>query len=229
MKKRLEAELMSIAHRILKLKGKEDLNQLHKESRKVYEMLTVLRFAEDNIDAIEPKINLDVIDQKIKENLDNENETSFEVDKNYIAQLESDIEELKEDLEHIENKIELRNETKTVHFEDLLSGHFSEPIFEKIGEKPTEIVEKDEVDEDFIEKPSNGINISLNDKIGIIKHLFDDNAQDYNRVLSQISTIDTFEDAKDFIINMVKPDYNNWLGEEDFEERFMAILEKNFA
>jgi hypothetical protein len=28
---------------------------------------------------------------------------------------------------------------------------------------------------------------------------------------------------------MVKPDYNNWEGKQDYEERFMDIIEKNFV
>ena len=42
MKKKLEAELMSIAHRILKLKGKDDIDKMHKEVAALYEKLTVL-------------------------------------------------------------------------------------------------------------------------------------------------------------------------------------------
>lgn len=57
MKKRLEAELISIAHRILKLKNKSELHQLYTESRKLYETLSVLKFVEDNIHAIQPKIS----------------------------------------------------------------------------------------------------------------------------------------------------------------------------
>ena len=57
MKKRLEAELISIAHRILKLKSKSDLDQLYVESRKLYETLSVLKFVEDNSHAIQPKVS----------------------------------------------------------------------------------------------------------------------------------------------------------------------------
>ena len=56
MKKRLEAELISIAHRILKLNSKSELDQLYVESRKLYETLSVLKFVEDNIHAIQPKV-----------------------------------------------------------------------------------------------------------------------------------------------------------------------------
>ena len=65
MKKRLEAELISIAHRILKLKSKSELNQLYVESRKLYETLSVLKFVEDNIHAIQPAISEKDIEKMI--------------------------------------------------------------------------------------------------------------------------------------------------------------------
>ena len=37
MKKKLEAELISIAHRILKLKNKSELHQLHQEAQNLYD------------------------------------------------------------------------------------------------------------------------------------------------------------------------------------------------
>jgi hypothetical protein len=36
MKKKLEADLISIAHRILKLKGQEDVNKLYNEVSELY-------------------------------------------------------------------------------------------------------------------------------------------------------------------------------------------------
>ncbi|HEU4495566.1 MAG TPA: hypothetical protein VFR70_00790, partial [Flavobacterium sp.] len=56
MKKKLEAELISIAHRILKLKNKSELAQLHQESRKLYEQLSVLLFVEENFEGLQPTI-----------------------------------------------------------------------------------------------------------------------------------------------------------------------------
>ena len=73
-----------------------------------------------------------------------------------------------------------------------------------------------------------GFNIGLNDKIAFIKHLFNGKSEDYDRVLSQLNTSVSFEDAKHFIDNMVKPDYTNWADKEEFEERFMEIIEAKF-
>lgn len=72
------------------------------------------------------------------------------------------------------------------------------------------------------------ISLGLNDRIAFEKNLFGGSTDDLNRVLSQLNTINTFDEARDFINELVKPDYNNWEGKEEYEERFMAIVEKKF-
>ncbi|MDV6169223.1 hypothetical protein R1T16_12375 [Flavobacterium sp. DG1-102-2] len=72
------------------------------------------------------------------------------------------------------------------------------------------------------------ISLGLNDRIAFEKNLFSGSTDDLNRVLSQLNTINTYDEAKGFIENLVKPDYNNWDGKEEYEERFMAIVEKKF-
>ena len=69
----------------------------------------------------------------------------------------------------------------------------------------------------------------MNDRVAFMKHLFDDNSEDYNRVLSQLITFDTLQEARDFLDNFVKPDYNDWKGKEEYAERFMEIIEKKFS
>jgi hypothetical protein len=74
----------------------------------------------------------------------------------------------------------------------------------------------------------NALSIGLNDRLAFVKHLFESRTDDYQRVLSQINTMENFNAAASFIKNNVKPDYNDWSGKEVYEERFMAIVEKNF-
>lgn len=78
------------------------------------------------------------------------------------------------------------------------------------------------------ETANRGLNIGLNDRLAFIKHLFEGQAEDYTRVLSQINTMENFEEAENFIQGNVKPDYNNWTNKEEYSERFMAIIERNF-
>ena len=56
MKKKLEAELISIAHKILQLKDTATLPQLRDEARKLYEKLTILCFAESHFAGPQPTI-----------------------------------------------------------------------------------------------------------------------------------------------------------------------------
>lgn len=73
-----------------------------------------------------------------------------------------------------------------------------------------------------------GLNIGLNDRLAFIKHLFEGQVEDYTRVLSQINTMENYEEAQSFIKGKVKPDYNYWLDKEVYSERFMHIIEKRF-
>lgn len=73
-----------------------------------------------------------------------------------------------------------------------------------------------------------GLNIGLNDRLAFIKHLFEGQTEDYTRVLSQINTMENFEEAQSFIKSKVKPDYNYWVNKEEYSERFMNIIEKRF-
>ena len=68
----------------------------------------------------------------------------------------------------------------------------------------------------------------MNDRLAFVKHLFGNSNEDYIRVMNQIITFDNFYETKSFIDDMVKPDYNNWEGKEEYEERFMEIIEKKF-
>ena len=71
------------------------------------------------------------------------------------------------------------------------------------------------------------INIGLNDRIAFVKHLFGGSQEDCNRVISQLNTMTTFEDAQNFILDVVKPDYD-WSNKEEYEERLLEIVTKRF-
>jgi hypothetical protein len=109
------------------------------------------------------------------------------------------------------------------------------PAFEMSAPEEVEEIEVPEVVSEV--KKSNPINDSfsktisfgLNDKIAFEKQLFGGSSEDLNRVISQLSTFDTFDEAENFIEDMVKPDYNNWEGKDDYVARFMEIVQKKFA
>ena len=67
MKKKLEADLMSIAHRVLQMKNKSDINQLCIETRKLYEKLAILQFVEEHFEGVKPTIGQAEVVAKMKQ------------------------------------------------------------------------------------------------------------------------------------------------------------------
>ena len=67
MKKKLEADLMSIAHRILQMKNKSDINQLCIETRRLYEKLAILQFVEEHFEGAKPTIGQAEVVAKMKQ------------------------------------------------------------------------------------------------------------------------------------------------------------------
>ena len=55
MKKQLESELLSIAHKILKLTGREDLGKMQTEIALLYQKITILKFIEEHYDGQAPE------------------------------------------------------------------------------------------------------------------------------------------------------------------------------
>lgn len=364
MKKKLEADLISIAHRILKLKNKSDINQLYLETQKLYEKLAILKFVDENFDTLKPTIGHSDITAEIESIFDKEEtlaeevkieepvtteETTIEtttepetveeieteeIETEEIATEEIAAEEVEEEIgteeivaeapeevtpepvietltepvtEAIEEPIaekteELLFETneKTNTAEELSFTTISDlkpipdfvPLFELEEEKeeekeepiieipaknspitisfedfgvnyadaqfvkvdsyenvtptPTPVIselkeKKETVETVVIEKPAEtkaatlneklakGFHVDLNDRIAFTKNLFGNSSEDYSRVLNQLLTFDSYGEAQEFIENMVKPDYNNWEGKDDYAERFLGIVEKKFS
>ena len=71
------------------------------------------------------------------------------------------------------------------------------------------------------------LKFGLNDRIAFIKHLFNGSAEDFQRVVSQLNTFETMGEVEDFINHLVKPEYG-WSDKEEFEERFMNIINARF-
>ena len=108
---------------------------------------------------------------------------------------------------------------------DLFQENSKELSFERKDEAPN--IEK-ETQKSLNDKFSKGLQVDLNDRLAFIKYLFDQNANDYQRAISQIATLQNWEHAQKFILEMIKPDYNQWEGKEQFEIRFLKIVENNF-
>ena len=317
MKKRISAELISIAHRILKLKNHSETVQLQQEAKNLYDQLTILRFYEENFELVKNEISEEVLAEKLEGKptevfnapiqdkvVETPEEVKVEVapeleetiaepiteEKVVIAELIVEDDEEEEEVlmtsmeeEPIEEEIieeepvaetpKAEEPAKQISFEDLLVHDYKELDFVKVEDVPAEVEKVSEtifeainpiaeVKEEIQPEPvvaetpkvleeevkatfekvsqepkisslndrlNKTISFGLNDRIGFEKKLFGGSSDDFNRVISQLNTFDSFEEAKSFVLDFVKPDYNNWEGNEEFEARFMEIIEKKFS
>ena len=141
MKKKLEADLSSIAHRIFKLKNKSDINQLYLETQKLYEKLAVLKFVDDNFDEVKPTISHSEISYEIETIFEKQEETpilteEILIEETFEPQIEEEILSETEQEEITEST--LSQESSTI--EDFIEEKVAEPIFEE--KKESEVIEE---------------------------------------------------------------------------------------
>lgn len=327
MKKIIESDLISIAHRILKLKDKSEISSLLKETELLHNKLILLQFYEDNKFRLDPSISPEKLLEEVKSTeptneqpasvflteekkddvvtFEEELITPIELSVTNAADIdaappieasienveeEEEIEETTEEVvEEISTEEEVQAESNVVEFtpsiqetiktideveeeikiveqldpledakeaveratleidpvfsiphnelfntndsnekeEDTFKGsqHF---VTNQSAEKLTENYRQIPLNKSINDAFANKISIGLNDRIAFEKNLFNGSSDDLNRVIAQLNTIETYEEAKDFIDDLVKPEFNNWNGKEDYENRFMQLVEKRF-
>lgn len=239
MHKKIEAELVSLAHSILEMKNSDDINELQKKARKIYEKLSVLKFVDKHMNATsvisEEKEELHKVDNSEINYVEEEHiEVKEIVEKSEKKEIitEEKIEEIfeqkssmvKDDIEEIPSlKISLEDE-----FKDAISADVATQLFENTTKQnpviDTKIENKKRSLNDILK---NNLQVGLNDRIAFVKHLFDGSQEDFNRVLSQLNSFKTENEAKNFLTKFVKPDYD-WSEKEEYEKRLIDLIERKF-
>nr|WP_321245421.1 hypothetical protein [uncultured Psychroserpens sp.] len=243
MKKKLEADLISIAHRVLKLKGKEDVIKLHAEAGALYEKLSVLKFANENFEGDLPTIGSDssffgmldtAFNNKVSDNIELEDKIYVNLDEHeddgiyepVMEKIKDMVAQMPQESQQVDDMVATAvadKKTPITHIEDITAGFEDIPVFEPVDQA------NENLRKSLNDKLKNGgLSIGLNDKLAFIKHLFNGEIEDYERVLSQLNTTNSFQEASHLLNDIVKPDYNNWEGKEEFEVRFLNIVERKF-
>ena len=245
MKKQLESELISIAHKILKLTGREDLGKMQTEIALLYQKITILKFIEGHhegelpesveadssfFESLEPPHITSVTNEVIEKNeLEIPSEAIEETTGTAIGLTEDKAPQTPEETKTIkETEVEAPQMAEDVEDEatehdlcELSPSYAQLPIFDALEEAPQQTSLNDQL-------KSQGFQIGLNDRLAFVKSLFENSNEDYERVLSQLSTLDSYEEAVNLLDSIIKPDYNNWEGQEDVEGRFLEIIENKY-
>ena len=238
MRKKIETELKSLATEILQLPEFTDVVTLHQKSLELYEKLTLLKFVDNYFETRFEEVEISFSPSKIEKDLEElnnihdnfENELFVAEDELFVA--EDDFIDDESDKSNVEAEEFI---AETVHFlnypnkqlslEEELANSISADIATDLFEKSVRVEQKSVSLNDKLQ--NSAIQVGLNDRIAFVKYLFNGSQEDYNRVLSQLNSFDSEEEAKDFLLNIVKPDYH-WNDKLEYEQRFLFLIERKF-
>jgi len=279
MHKKLEAELAALAHGILEIKNKDDVNTLHKKAQLICEKLAVLKFAEayvnemPTIEEVKKEVPVEEYIEKTNVSINSPINAEIEEEK-LIIEEEKLFDEVVKEVENIVSEAEVplgdkmnlavefiaeENTTSIANriekdvqvdeslitddrqdlsslqftledeFKDAISADVATELFERATKENPVVEEKAEIKQKSLNDSlfSNKLQVGLNDRIAFVKHLFEGSQEDFNRVLSQLNSFKTEDEAKIFIQEFVKPDYN-WSSNLEYEERLMGLIERKF-
>ncbi len=229
MKKKLRQELRKLSTEIITSDEMENVSELYESAKNLYEKLTVLKYIEEKLHDVEVDVSKNLMASK------------FEKMANVVLSANSSVPESnphEEDIiipgmDTIKDMISEMPESG-VHVDEMLADYLSKPDYMK-NDKELFMPRSDDGPREAKIKSLNDklagthLKVDLNNRLAFVKHLFNGSAEDYNRVVSQLNTIDTEERSISFVTNMVKPDYNNWSGKEEYEERFMEFIVRKFS
>jgi hypothetical protein len=217
MSKKIHQELFRIAKEILEKDKTLDLQKAYDQTLSLLEQLILIKYSEELSGDLSQEFDLkldNTIDFIKADNRENKEEDFKMADRQDLPDLNNSVKDIvKETHEKISHEAQI---------DELTTQDLSFEPKEKVS------TQKEIIKERLNDKFSKGLQIDLNDRLAFIKHLFDKRPNEYQRAISQISTFQSWNQAKVFILEMVKPDYDNWKGKELYEERFLKIIENNF-
>ncbi len=224
MVRKLHDELIKLSTEIITAREDKDLIALYDKAKEVYEKLAVLKFIDEKLNDIEVDVSKNVLASRFEKMANMVLSGNTAVPENNPH--EEDI--ITPGMDTIKDMVsEMPADTAVEHFFAEFVAKPEKPKNDKeiFTESDSGTKVKKSLNDTFLK----GYQIGLNDKLAFVKHLFNDNVQEYEKVLNQLTTIQTEERSKAFISNLVKPEYNNWEGKEDYESRLMALIERRFA
>lgn len=278
MKKKIEADIHSLATDLLNNKKKGSTQEWKEFTMQLYEKLCVLEYLEGQLGISQDALNNEaktitdrptelkpvsettepIVPKEVETNIEaiqkdekplSDMDFGFELDTAIAdsekvktkVEIKQDISEIKEvplNVTAEPTKTPIQPEKRQAHdLQRFASTYKQTPVFSRKQTTTTdEQPRRSNNSMQAADKPKSindslnrGLHIALNDRIAFINNLFEGSAQDFNRVLSQINTMDDFDAVQNFLNHQIKPDYKHWEGKEEYSERFITIIEKKFS
>ena len=223
MTEKIKTALVQWATNIIKDQSNWDDEKTHEAIQKIYELSIFQKMLidQEEIDQSLWERHQKKLDEVINSLTEDTNKEKIKDDDMEVAPM----------METIKNMVTEMPEPETY-----------EKLFESVGTPPTFMSKKNEsiknkldtekdisndkknINDQFSKK----LSVDNNERLAFIKHLFDGDTINYERVLNQTLTLGSWAEVSNLISSKVKIEYNNWKGKEDIADRFLTVLQKSF-
>ncbi|MBT8185209.1 MAG: hypothetical protein KJN76_10230 [Eudoraea sp.] len=230
MKRKLKEELVKMSTDIITSRGLKEIPELYEAAKNLYEKLAVLKFIDEKLNDIEIDVSKNAIAAKFEKMANavmNENKSVPESNPHKEDIITPGMDTIREMVSEMPTEAEVDQVfAEFIAKPELMKNDkdMVSPEIKKNGHK--EATKSKSLNDKLVNKE---LTVGLNDRLAFVKHLFNDSTEDFNRVISQLNTIDSEERSIAFIENMIKPDYNNWTGKEEYENRFLTLITRRFS
>lgn len=223
MVRKLREELIKLSTAVLTAREDKELVDLYETTKALYEKLAVLKFINEELNDIEVDVSKNVIAAKFEEMAGavlNANTSVPESNPHQEDIMVPGMDTIKDMISEMPG---------AEGMEELLGDFLARPETENKTEitpptSPVTVKEPKSVNDRWNKK----LKIGLNDKLAFVKHLFNGDTEEYAKILAQLNAIETEERSLSFVQNMVKPEHGNWEGKEEYEDRFLALIQRRF-
>ena len=223
MTEKIKTALVQWATNIIKDQSNWDDEKTHDAIQKIYELSIFQKMIidQEEIDQTLWERHQKKLDEVISSLTEDTNKEKIKDDDMEVAPM----------METIKNMVTEMPEPETY-----------EKLFESVGTPPTFMSKKNDsirnkldtekdisndkknINDQFSKK----LSVDNNERLAFIKHLFDGDTNNYERVLNQTLTLGSWAEVSNLICSKVKIEYNNWKGKEDIADRFLTVLQKSF-
>lgn len=235
----LKAELTLLTQDILQNIHQDDFNDLYKSSRKLYEKMATIKQLKNRISKAEM---LDMISEnQVLTDAPESEENNVNIEVEEKANTSESLVDKRTEVQEKEPEVIEPETSKSGMdmFKDVSKMRFkpkSDTIEEKaeiVPESTPEPVQqsvKKAVEKTPItpNKKVKNMSIGLNDRIAFINNLFDGDSFAYTQYIDKLNAFDDYESALRYINDQIKPYYNNWQDKDEYEFRFIQLLELKF-
>ena len=223
MTEKIKTALVQWATNIIKDQSNWDDEKTHDAIQKIYELSIFQKMLidQEEIDQSLWERHQKKLDEVINSLTDDTNKEKAKDDDMEVAPM----------METIKNMVTEMPEPET--YEKLFESVGTPPTF--MSKKNESIKNKSDTEKDISNDKKNindqfskKLSVDNNERLAFIKHLFDGDTNNYERVLNQTLTLGSWSEVSNLISSKVKIEYNNWKGKEDIADRFLTVLQKSF-